>query len=239
MPCRGRLPAGLRRCYAGAGKPGKSEVLSAEIAASLPASRPLRLPQRAAAFAVATLVAALSLIPLGFIAWVALAAGWEQVRTLVFRPRVAELLINTIWLEAITLPAAAVLGVGLAWITERTALPASRWWSALMVAPLAIPAGSACVLPGTAFTGTAGTVRTVLPGVVIEGDKLQKNADIGVPQERSVDFRLERGVLRLEVEQGYFHGRAWQVNRCGPCGRRCLRCARCHPRRGSRRIALR
>jgi iron(III) transport system permease protein len=114
--------------------------LSAEIAASLPASRPLRLPQRAAAFAVATLVAALSLIPLGFIAWVALAAGWEQVRTLVFRPRVGELLVNTIWLEAITLPVAAALGVGLAWLTERTALPGARWWAALLVAPLAIPA---------------------------------------------------------------------------------------------------
>jgi len=35
---------------------------------------------------------------------------------------------------------ASVLGIALAWITERTALPGARWWAALMVAPLAIPA---------------------------------------------------------------------------------------------------
>lgn len=114
--------------------------MSGDIADTPPPARPLRLPQRWGVFAIAGLIAAVNLIPLGFIVWVAISSGWDQVLSLVFRPRVAELLINTIWLEAITLPAAAVLGVGLAWITERTALPASRWWSALMVAPLAIPA---------------------------------------------------------------------------------------------------
>jgi iron(III) transport system permease protein len=114
--------------------------LSADIAASAPRQRPLRLPQRTGAFAVAGLVALLSLIPLGFIFVVALSSGWDQVAKLVLRPRVGELLVNTFWLEAITLPVAAVLGVVLAWITERTILPASRWWSALLVTPLAIPA---------------------------------------------------------------------------------------------------
>ena len=89
---------------------------------------------------MAGLVALLSLIPLGFIVVVAIASGWDQVVKLVVRPRVGDLLVNTLWLEAITLPAAAILGVGLAWITERNALPGARWWAALMVAPLAIPA---------------------------------------------------------------------------------------------------
>ena len=71
---------------------------------------------------------------------VAVTSGWDQMVRLVFRPRVLELLVNTIWLEAIALPIAAVLGVALAWITERTMLAGSRWWAALMVAPLAIPA---------------------------------------------------------------------------------------------------
>ena len=106
----------------------------------MPGTRPLRLPQRAGVFAVATLVALLSLIPLGFILWVAVSNGWDNTVKLVFRPRVGELLLNTMWLEAITLPVASALGVGLAWLTERTALPASRWWSAVLVAPLAIPA---------------------------------------------------------------------------------------------------
>ena len=54
-------------------------------------------------------------------------------------------------------------------------------------APLAIPAGSTCVLPGTAFTGSQGTIRALLPGVVVNGSTLQRNADIGVPQQVSVD----------------------------------------------------
>ena len=36
--------------------------------------------------------------------------------------------------------------------------------------PIAIPAGSACVAPGTAFTSVSGTVRPLLPGVVVNGD---------------------------------------------------------------------
>ncbi len=54
-------------------------------------------------------------------------------------------------------------------------------------APLAIPAGSTCVTPGTAFTGTQGTIRSLLPGVVVNGDTLMRTADIGVPQKLSVD----------------------------------------------------
>ncbi len=54
---------------------------------------------------------------------VAVSSGWDQVIKLVLRPRVGELLVNTFWLEAITLPVAAVLGVTLAWITERSILP--------------------------------------------------------------------------------------------------------------------
>ncbi|CAM3226956.1 TonB-dependent receptor [Sphingomonas antarctica] len=54
-------------------------------------------------------------------------------------------------------------------------------------APLAIPAGSTCVTPGTAFTGTQGTVKPLLPGVVVNGNSLQRTADLGVPQQNSVD----------------------------------------------------
>ena len=54
-------------------------------------------------------------------------------------------------------------------------------------APLAIPSGSACVTPGTAFTSSQGTIRSLLPGVVVSGTTLQRTADIGVPQKLSVD----------------------------------------------------
>lgn len=55
------------------------------------------------------------------------------------------------------------------------------------LAPIAIPAGSACVTPGTSFIGSQGTIRSLLPGVVVNGETLMRTADIGVPQRKSVD----------------------------------------------------
>ncbi|MDO7841251.1 TonB-dependent receptor [Sphingomonas immobilis] len=57
-------------------------------------------------------------------------------------------------------------------------------------APIAIsPANgnTACVLPGTAFTGTQGAIRPLAPGVVVNGTSRMDTADIGVPQQDSVD----------------------------------------------------
>ena len=55
------------------------------------------------------------------------------------------------------------------------------------LAPNPIPTGSTCVTPGTQFTGTQGTVRPLLPGVVVNGDTLMREADIGVPQAPTID----------------------------------------------------
>jgi len=54
-------------------------------------------------------------------------------------------------------------------------------------APLAIPAGSTCVTPGTAFIGTQGTIKPLVPGTVVNGDTLMRTADVGVPQALTVD----------------------------------------------------
>ncbi len=45
----------------------------------------------------------------------------------------------------------------------------------------------ACYLPGTNYTTLTGTVRPLLPGVVVNGDSRMRVADIGVPQQPSVD----------------------------------------------------
>ena len=46
----------------------------------------------------------------------------------------------------------------------------------------------ACTLPGTAYTNlTGGPVKSLLPGVVVNGDTRMGQADIGVPQQVSVD----------------------------------------------------
>ncbi|GGE87611.1 TonB-dependent receptor [Sphingomonas prati] len=46
---------------------------------------------------------------------------------------------------------------------------------------------AACTLPGTAYTSLTGTVKSLLPGVVVNGDSRMKTADIGVPQQPSID----------------------------------------------------
>ncbi|ESW63856.1 MULTISPECIES: iron ABC transporter permease [unclassified Mesorhizobium] len=89
---------------------------------------------------VAIIVSLLSLLPLAFIIWIGVQIGWDTASALVFRPRVGELLVNTVLLVALTVPIATVLSVTLAWLTERSDLPGARLWAWLSVAPLAIPA---------------------------------------------------------------------------------------------------
>lgn len=90
--------------------------------------------------AAAALVGLLALIPLGFVLAVTVEVGWETATAMLFRARVGDLLANTLALEAAAIPAALALAATLAWLTERTDLPAARLWRALAVAPLAIPA---------------------------------------------------------------------------------------------------
>lgn len=88
----------------------------------------------------AVLVSLVALLPLGFVVFITAQTGWQTVYELVVRPRVGELLVNTVLLEAVTIPIAIVLAVALAWLTERSDLPGARLWSWLAVAPLGVPA---------------------------------------------------------------------------------------------------
>ena len=45
----------------------------------------------------------------------------------------------------------------------------------------------ACTLPGTAYTALTGTVKPLLPGVVVNGTSRMDTADIGLPQQPSID----------------------------------------------------
>jgi iron(III) transport system permease protein len=122
------------------------ETLPSGIASAIPAnslkrSRGLFIGRGGAwVTGLSVLVSLLSLLPIIFVIGVSWQTGWAAIETLVFRPRVAELLINTVMLVLITLPLCVVLGVALAWLTERTNLPGRRWWSLLATAPLAVPA---------------------------------------------------------------------------------------------------
>ena len=88
----------------------------------------------------ASAVALLALVPLGYVAWYAVSIGPEQLTSLLVRPRVGELLRNTVGLLTGVVAASAVLGVLCAWLVERTDLPARSVWHVLFAAPLAVPA---------------------------------------------------------------------------------------------------
>ncbi|WP_461168011.1 ABC transporter permease [Tsukamurella serpentis] len=77
--------------------------------------------------------------------------GWTESLRLVLRPRVGELLTNTVLLTVIAVPLTVLIGVGGAWLVERTTLFGHRVWSLLLAAPLAIPA----------FVGSYGWVSAI------------------------------------------------------------------------------
>jgi iron(III) transport system permease protein len=114
-------------------------------------------------FALALLVSAIALVPLGFIALIAVETGWPTVSALVFRPRVGELLTNTVLLIVCTVPLCALIGVALAWLTERSDLPGARYWSWLAVAPLAVPA----FVHSYAWISLAPSLHGLFAGVLV------------------------------------------------------------------------
>ncbi|WP_284310610.1 ABC transporter permease [Labrys miyagiensis] len=99
-----------------------------------------RFSGRDAVAGAAVLVSLFALLPLGFVIWITVQIGWQTASALVFRSRVGELLVNTLLLEACTIPIAIALAVTLAWLTERSDLRGARIWSWLAVAPLGVPA---------------------------------------------------------------------------------------------------
>ena len=111
---------------------------------------------------VAVLVAA-TLIPLGYVAWAAVSLGWTKAYDLVVRPRVGELLFNTVALVVVTVPLCVVIGVGVAWLVERTDLPGRGFWRPLFVAPLAVPA----FVNSYAWVGVIPSLHGLWAGVLV------------------------------------------------------------------------
>ncbi|MCT7659304.1 ABC transporter permease [Mycobacterium deserti] len=113
--------------------------------------------------ATVTVLVAATLIPLGYVGWATASVGWTRAYELVVRPRVAELLFNTVALVAITLPLCVVIGVGVAWVVERTDLAGRAVWRPLFVAPLAIPA----FVNSYAWVGAVPSLNGLWAGVLI------------------------------------------------------------------------
>lgn len=138
-------------------------VTTATPRRSPPGARRPRPPLRLLA---AALVAALTAVPLVYVLVYAVSVGPAEAGRLLLRERVAELLANTVGLTIAGCLACAVLGTGAAWLVERTSLPGRRCWTALMAAPLAVPAfvnsyGWVSVTPAVEGFGGAVLITTL------------------------------------------------------------------------------
>ena len=98
--------------------------------------------------------------------------GWNGSISLVLRPRVGELLLNTVLLVVVSVPLCVALGVGAAWLVERTALPGGTgvgpaWPPRSPFRPLstAMP-GFGGIVPGRTVVGSTDLGAVLLPAGV-------------------------------------------------------------------------
>jgi iron(III) transport system permease protein len=89
--------------------------------------------------AVAVLACGLAAIPLIYLVVRVGGAGWEEIVAVFDRPRVPQLIANTVLLAASVTLAAVVLGVPTAVVLARTRVPARALWAVLAALPLAMP----------------------------------------------------------------------------------------------------
>ncbi len=97
--------------------------------------RPVPLPLLLGAGTVSALV----LLPLAVTAGQAAAVPLADAVSLLWRPLVGLLLVDTVGLVLATAAVTALIGVSCAWLVERTDLPGRRGFAVLAAVPLAIP----------------------------------------------------------------------------------------------------
>ncbi len=107
-------------------------------------------------------MAAACLVPLGYVVWSAASLPPREAVDFLVRPRIGELLWNTTRLLVAGTLLSVVLGVGAAWLVERTDVPGGRLWHGVMCAPLAVPA----FVNGYAWVSTTHAVQS-FPGAVL------------------------------------------------------------------------
>jgi iron(III) transport system permease protein len=136
--------------------------------------------------ALAAAVALLTLLPILVVLGQAAGGGLAEARAYLLRPRIGELLAHTAWLMLLTVPLATVLGVGAAWVVERTDVPLAGLWRTLMLAPLAVPAFVSSYAwiswqPGLVGLGGAVLVTTLayFPFVFLPVAALLRTLDVG------------------------------------------------------------
>ncbi|OEJ37816.1 iron ABC transporter permease [Streptomyces agglomeratus] len=154
-----------------------------------------------AVLVVPALVAAVfALLPLGYLAVRSLERGPAFAWQVVANERTAELLGRSLGLAAVVVTASLLLGISLAWLTVRTALPAAGAWSVLVTLPLAVPSYVAAFAWLSAFPDLAGFTGSALaltlvsfPYVYLPVTASLRGAD---PAQEEVSRSLGTGALR-------------------------------------------
>lgn len=86
------------------------------------------------------LICLLVLLPVWYVVFRATEVGWGTAADLLFRPRVYELLKNTMKLVVAVTAASMLIGVTTAWFVERTDLRYRKIWHVVVTLPFAVPA---------------------------------------------------------------------------------------------------
>ena len=157
----------------------------------------------------AATVALVTVAPLVIVASQALPVGWSGSAAYLLRPRVAELVGNTVALVFITVPLTMVIGGGAAWLVERTTLPGSATWRILLLTPLAVPAFVTSYAWSSAWPSLQGLGAAVLvttlayyPFVYLPTAALLRTLDQGdVDAARALGETATGAVLRVVVPQ--------------------------------------
>lgn len=103
-------------------------------------------------FFIASLLVALAiLLPLAYLLLRAASAA-DEIWRLLFRPRTAVILFNSVTLASAVTLGAIVIAVPLAWLVVRSDLPFRRYWTGLFIVPLAVPS----YVGGFVFIGALG-----------------------------------------------------------------------------------
>lgn len=103
------------------------------------------------------------MLPLAYVVLTSASYGGSEAADFLLRDRIGELLWNTTRLLLGGVALSVVLGVGAAWLVERTDLRARGWWHGLMCAPLAVPA----FVNGYGWVSTTYAVQSYAGAVLI------------------------------------------------------------------------
>lgn len=109
------------------------------------------------------LVAAATVLPIGYLVVRAAEAGWASALALLARPRTAELILNSVLLVAGVGVTSLVLGVGTALLIDRILLPGPRVWWLVAALPIAVPSYVAAF----ALVALVPSAQGTLPGILV------------------------------------------------------------------------